>query len=596
MKAITTKELKELWSKFFSEKGHKMIPSAPLVPENDATVLFTTAGMHPLVPFLLGEKHPAGNRLFSCQKCFRTNDIDEVGDSRHCTFFEMLGNWSLGDYFKKEAISWSYEFLTSEKWLGIPKDRLAVSVFAGDDNSPRDTESATVWEQCGIPKDKIFYLPKKNNWWDLGAGVGPCGPDTEMFYDTGKPACGKDCSPACDCGKYLEIWNDVFMQYSVSAPNGKPVLLKQKNVDTGMGVERTVCVLNGVASVFDTGSFKEAISYMTNACKKDYLSSDENTKAFRIVADHIRASVMLISDGVVPNNNGQSYVLRRLIRRAMNCARKLELSNIDILEVAKIFISAYENDYENVKSSKENIICQISQEMEKFSKTLILGHKEFEKITENLNGKVLDGANAFRLLDTFGFPIELTKEMALEHGINVDEKGFEEAFKEHQEKSRAGSEQLFKGGLADTSNQSAYLHTATHIMLAGLRKLLGENTMQKGSNITPERLRFDFNTDRKLTPEDIKFLEDFVNDVISKEIPVECEVMSLDKARELNAIGVFGSKYGDNVKVYTIKGVDCQICGGPHAKNTKDLVKFKIIKEEACSAGIRRIKAVLLNE
>lgn len=594
MKAITTKQLKNLWFQFFTEKQHKIIPSAPLVPENDATVLFTTAGMHPLVPFLLGEAHPAGARLVNCQKCFRTNDIDEVGDASHCTFFEMLGNWSLGDYFKQDAIAWSYEFLTSPKWLGIPVERISVSVFEGDENSPRDTESAQKWQECGMHPSRIFYLPKRNNWWDLGGGVGPCGPDTEMFFDTGKPACSQTCSPACDCGKYLEIWNNVFMQYTVPAVGEKPVLLAQKNVDTGMGVERTVCVLNGVASVYDTGAFKQAIDKMAEATGAPYLSSPQATRAYRIVADHIRASVMLIGDGVIPGNSGQSYVLRRLIRRALNCARNLSLSNQTILQLVSIFIAAFEEDYENLKQQKEHIALTLSSEIEKFSKTLNQGAKEFEKILNHLQGNIIDGLTAFRLLDTFGFPIELTQEMAAEHNLKVDMQGFEAAFKLHQEKSRAGGEQLFKGGLADTSNATTHLHTATHILLAGLRQLLGNDVYQKGSNITPERLRFDFNCDHKLTPEELAFLENFVNNVISQAIPVQFEIMSLDKARETNALGVFGEKYGEEVKVYTIAGVSHEICGGPHAANTQDLGKFKILKEESSSAGIRRIKAVLL--
>lgn len=596
MKAITTRQLKALWMQFFTEKGHKQIPSAPLVPENDATVLFTTAGMHPLVPFLLGESHPAGKRLCNVQKCFRTNDIDEVGDASHCTFFEMLGNWSLGDYFKEEAIAWSYEFLTSEKWLGIPVERISVSVFEGDENSPRDEVSAEQWVACGITRDRIFYLPKRNNWWDLGGGVGPCGPDTEMFFDTGKPACSPECSPACDCGKYLEIWNNVFMQYTVPALGEKPVLLSQKNVDTGMGVERTVCVLNGVASVYDTGAFKEAIDLMVVRSQKEYLSTPQNTRSFRIVSDHIRASVMLISDGVVPGNSGQSYVLRRLIRRALNCARKLELDKQSLFDVAEIFMHAFEDDYENLKTMKHEILDQISKETEKFSRTLNHGAREFEKIVANLTTGIIDGATAFRLLDTYGFPIELTKEMAAEANIKVDEEGFKAAYKEHQDRSRAGGEQLFKGGLADTSKATTHLHTATHLLLAGLRKLLGEETYQKGSNITPERLRLDFNCDHKLDATELAFLENFVNEAIARELPVTYEIMSIDQARESGALGVFGEKYGDEVKVYTMGDVSREICGGPHATNTKDLVKFKIQKEESSSSGVRRIKAILLDQ
>lgn len=590
MKKLTTHELKRLWLEFWTSKGYKTIPSASVVPENDATVLFTTAGMHPLVPYLLGEKHPMGDKLCDYQACIRTNDIDDVGDPSHCTFFEMLGNWTLGECNKREMIKNSFAFLTEK--LGIPKDRLAVSVYAGDENAPRDTEAHDAWVEAGLEDAQVFYLPKENNWWALGGGTGPCGPDTEMFFDTGKPKCCDTCSPACDCGKYLEIWNDVFMQYYVKEA-GQPVeKLARPNIDTGMGLERTVCVLNGVESVYDTGIFKDVIDYLSQFANAPYV--EENIKkSYRVICDHIRASVFILSSGITPAPVGQGYVLRRLIRRSVNHARKIAIEKQQILEVAKIYVNEYQEYYPEIKEKQDLILKELDEEIEKFSKTIQLGQKEFEKVAFYSKDKTINGKTAFRLYDTFGFPLELTIEMAKEIGYNVDEEGYHKAFLEHQEKSRTAAAGTFKGGLSDTSDNTARLHTATHLLLAALQTLFDPNIIQKGSNITPERLRFDFNFPRKMLPEELKQLEDFVNDAIKKEIDVTCEEMTLDQARASGAKGIFANKYGDKVKVYTIGNVSKEICGGPHANNTRELKSFKIIKEESSSSGVRRIKAVI---
>lgn len=590
MKKLTTHELKRLWLEFWTSKGYKTIPSASVVPENDATVLFTTAGMHPLVPYLLGEKHPMGDKLCDYQACIRTNDIDDVGDPSHCTFFEMLGNWTLGECNKREMIKNSFAFLTEK--LGIPKDRLAVSVYAGDENAPRDTEAHDAWVEAGLEDAQVFYLPKENNWWALGGGTGPCGPDTEMFFDTGKPKCCDTCSPACDCGKYLEIWNDVFMQYYVKEA-GQPVeKLARPNIDTGMGLERTVCVLNGVESVYDTGIFKDVIDYLSKFANAPYV--EENIKkSYRVICDHIRASVFILSSGITPAPVGQGYVLRRLIRRSVNHARKIAIEKQQILEVAKIYVNEYQEYYPEIKEKQDLILKELDEEIEKFSKTIQLGQKEFEKVAFYSKDKTINGKTAFRLYDTFGFPLELTIEMAKEIGYNVDEDGYHKAFLEHQEKSRTAAAGTFKGGLSDTSDNTARLHTATHLLLAALQTLFDPNIIQKGSNITPERLRFDFNFPRKMLPEELKQLEDFVNDAIKKEINVTCEEMTLDQARASGAKGIFANKYGDKVKVYTIGNVSKEICGGPHANNTRELKSFKIIKEESSSSGVRRIKAVI---
>ena len=597
MKNLTSQSLRQLFLKFFEEKGHKIIPSASLVPENDPSVLFTTAGMHPLVPYLLGEKHPAGNRLTDVQKCVRTGDIDEVGDASHCTFFEMLGNWSLGDYFKEEMIAYSYEFLTSEKYLGIPVEKLAVSVFEGDNDAPRDELSAKCWQKAGIPKDRIFYLPKKNNWWIAG-NTGPCGPDTEMFIDRGTPKCSENCSPACDCGKYLEIWNDVFMEYE-RHQDGTYTKLKQKNVDTGMGLERTLSILNGVPTVYDTDVFEGAKLEIERLTGKKYGESEEVTKAFRIILDHVRTATFMLGDqkGVKPSNVDQGYVLRRLIRRAVRYGRQIGLESGSLALIAVKYIEKYSDVYSELIENKQVIIDELKKEEEKFSKTLVDGLKEFNKVITYLKGDIFPGKTAFRLFDTYGFPIEITTELALEKGFTVDKQGYDDAFKAHQLKSQAGSEQKFKGGLAENNETTQRLHTATHLLNSALKVVLNDpNVNQRGSNITVERLRFDFSFDRKVTPEELKKVEDLVNEAISKNIEVKMEEMPIEEAKAQGAVGVFDNKYGSVVKVYTIDGYSKEICGGPHAKTTGELKQFKIVKEEASSAGVRRIKAIILDK
>ncbi len=601
---ITDVKLKNLWFKFFESKGFKRIEGYSIIPENDPTVLFTTAGMHPLVPYLLGEPHPAGNKICDIQRCIRTTDIDEVGDDTHLTFFEMLGNWFLGECDKEKMIEYSFEFLT--KYLKIPKEKLATTVFAGDETAPKDEVAYNAWKKCGIKE--VFYLNKKHNWWALGGGVGPCGPDTEMFFDTGKPKCSENCSPACDCGKYIEIWNDVFMQYVVEKEGEKVKQLKKPNIDTGMGLERTVVILNGLKSVYDCGILKEVIDFISSKAKVKYLENENSKRSYRIIADHLRSALFILGDahGVLPSNVGQGYILRRFIRRAVNCARNIGFETKYFENILNMYVDRHGEDYSDIKRNREFAISELNKEVEKFSKALEEGYKEFDKVINGIEKhkefakskgevvpNIISGKACFRLYDTFGFPFELTKELASERGYEVDEEGYKKAFEEHQEKSRTASAGTFKGGLADTSMASAHLHTATHLLMAGLRKMFGNGVMQKGSNITPERMRLDFNVDHKLTPEEIKNLEDFVNGAIKKAIPVTYEEMSIDDAKKSGAVGVFESKYGDVVKVYTIGDVSKEICGGPHAKNTADLHHFKIVKEESSSAGIRRIKAIL---
>ncbi len=492
MKNLTSDELRSMYLEFFKGKGHAVIKSASLIPENDPTVLFTTAGMHPLVPYLMGEKHPAGARLADVQKCVRTGDIDEVGDESHCTFFEMLGNWSLGDYFKKEAITWSYEFLTSEKWLGIDSDLLYFTCFAGDADAPKDTVSHGFWAELGVKDDHIFYLEKKYNWWGPAGQSGPCGPDTEMFIDTGKPACGPDCDPSCGCGKYLEIWNDVFMEYN-KRQDGTFEPLSQKNVDTGMGLDRTIAILQGKSSVYETDVFAPILAKIQALSGAAYEGADEQMKrAFRIVADHIRCAAFMIGDekGITPSNVDQGYVLRRLLRRAIRFAGKLGVPENKLAEVAQVVIDKYGAAYPELVENSKRITGEVAKEEERFQKTIRQGLKEFEKVAAGLQNGVIGGKSAFRLYDTFGFPIEFTLELAEERGIKVEKDGFDEAFRRHQQLSHAGAEQRFAGGLADTGEQTARLHTATHLLLAGLNKVLGGDISQKGSNITAERLRF----------------------------------------------------------------------------------------------------------
>ena len=595
MRNLSSRELRQLYLDFFRSKGHAVIPSASLIPENDPTVLFTTAGMHPLVPYLMGQRHPAGTRLTDVQKCVRTGDIDEVGDTSHCTFFEMLGNWSLGDYFKKESIAWSWEFLTDEKWLGIPKEKLSFTCFEGDADAPRDTVSHDRWVEMGVDPSHIVYLPKKNNWWGPAGLTGPCGPDTEIFYDTGRPACGPDCKAGCDCGKYLEIWNNVFMEYN-KIGEGKFEPLAQKNVDTGMGLDRTIATLQGVESVFDTDAFAGIIELIGKLSHHSYKESDATVKAFRIIADHIRCATFILGDqrGVTPSNVDQGYILRRLIRRSIRYAMQLNIPRYGLVEVASAVIDQYGDVYPELEENREKVLSELKREENRFADTLKKGIKEFNKTAANAQDGQIDGVSAFHLYDTYGFPIELTMELAQEKGIPVDVDGFHAAFAEHQKKSQAGATQRFKSGLADHQEATTALHSATHLLHKALRVVLNDDTIsQKGSNITAERLRFDFSFPRKLTPEELKAVEDLVNEQIGRKMPITCEEMTVAEAKAQGAIGLFESKYGERVKVYTMGDFSKEICGGPHAENTGDLGHFVIKKEEASSSGVRRIKAIL---
>ena len=582
MKAI---EIRNKYLDFFVKHGHKVIPSASLIPENDPSVLFTTAGMQPLVPYLLGEPHPEGKRITDYQKCLRTNDIDEVGDNRHLTFFEMLGNWSLGDYFKEESIKMSFEFLTKE--LGIPKEKLSVTVFAGDDDCPRDTLSAECWKNAGIEESKIYYYGKDDNWWIAGE-EGPCGPDTEMFYDTGKPACSKDCQPSCDCGKYVEIWNNVFMEY-YKDKNGYRKLAKQ-NVDTGLGLERMTMLLEGKETPFDTELFKPVMDKLKELQRVDIIESR------RIVAEHLRSSMMIIADGGRPSNLDRGYILRRLIRRMIRHMNKLQIDLTEISTLIDLNINNLKEMYPELEKNKEIIKNVILEEKNKFVKTLDKGEKEFIKEMNRIiskNENVITGEIVFKLYDTYGFPPEVTKDLAAENNMTIDMKKFEELFKVHQEKSRAGAEHKFKGGLATTGEMETKYHTATHLLNAALKQVLGSHVHQRGSNITAERMRFDLSHDSKLTPEEKQKIEDLVNEWIKQAIPVERMEMEKEKAIAIGAEAMFADKYGDIVTVYKIGDVSTEICGGPHVKNTKELGHFKIKKEESSSSGVRRIKAIL---
>jgi alanyl-tRNA synthetase len=586
-------KLRRLFLDFFRAHGHTEIKSAPLIPENDPTCLFTTAGMHPLVPYLLGQKHPMGKRLTDVQKCLRTNDIEEVGDPFHMTFFEMLGNWSLGDYFKKEAIHMSFLFLTQE--LGFKPEEIKVTCFAGDENAPRDQEAADLWMQNGIPEKNITFLGKENNWWGPAGQTGPCGPDTEMFVPVAdRPDCGPNCGPDCGCGKWVEIWNDVFMQYNKTA-DGKYVPLEHPNVDTGMGVERVTAFLEGVPSAYQTELFAGLFKKLQELSGNPEATYDN--RHARVVVEHIRASVFLLADNVKPGNVDQGYVLRRLIRRLIREARKLGLTETFTSKLADVVIEEYGEVYPELVSHKQVIHDELDREEKQFATTLEKGTREFNKMVERVPdfvvNKQISGKNAFNLYETYGFPIELTTEMAAERGFKVDLEGFRKAAEEHQKKSQAGAEQKFHGGLADHSEATARLHTATHLLDQALRTILSPEVHQCGSNITAERLRFDFNWPEKMTPEQLKAVEDLVNQQIQRKLPVICEEMTLDEAKQTNAIGIFESKYGERVKVYSIGDFSKEICGGPHAKNTEELGHFRIVKEESSSRGIRRIKAVL---
>ena len=583
MKAI---EIRNKYLNFFKNHGHVVIPSAPLIPENDPSVLFTTAGMQPLVPYLLGEPHPAGTRLTDYQKCVRTNDIDEVGDNRHLTYFEMLGNWSLGDYFKEESIQMSYDFLTKE--LGIPVEKLSVTCFAGDEDCARDEVTASCWKKAGIPEERIYYFGKDDNWWIAGE-TGPCGPDTEMFYDTGKPKCSPECNPSCGCGKYVDIWNNVFMEL-YKDEYGKYSKLKQHNVDTGLGLERMTMLLEGKETPFETELFAPIMDKLVELQKVDNIASR------RIVAEHLRSSMMIICDGGRPSNVDRGYILRRLIRRMVRHMNKLQISLDELSTLIDINVENLKEMYPALEANKETIKNVILEEKDKFVKTLEKGEKEFAKEVGQVKEQgenTVPGKVVFRLYDTYGFPPEVTEELATENGMKIDKEGFDKLFKEHQEKSRAGSEQKFKGGLASTGEMETKYHTATHLLNAALKQVLGSHVHQRGSNITAERMRFDFSHPAKMTDEEKQKTEDLVNEWITEAIPVEHLEMKKDDAIKMGAEAMFIEKYGDIVSVYKIGDVSIELCGGPHVSNTSELGHFKIKKEESSSSGIRRIKAIL---
>ena len=598
---MTVNELRSKYIEFFKSKGHVEISGKSLIPNNDPTVLFTTAGMQPLVPYLLGEPHPSGTRLTDYQKCVRTGDIDSVGDPAHLTFFEMLGNWSLGAYFKQESIAYSYKFLTDPKYLGIPSEKLSVTVFEGENANgteiPRDDEAASRWEEMGIPRERIYFMPREDNWWGPAGQTGPCGPDTEIFYDTGKPKCGPDCKPGCHCGKFVEIWNNVFMQYNKDA-EGHYTPLARKCVDTGMGAERTVAMLNGQATVYDTDVFVPIINKIEELSGKKYGTDEKTDRSFRVIADHVRTATFILGDpqAVTPSNVGAGYILRRIIRRAVRDGRKLGLDGTFLTAPAAVVVEEYKNAYPELEEHKDFIFKEIENEEKKFLNTLKKGEAEFEKLLPNLQKnpqKIIPGRVAFRLYDTFGFPIELTQEMAEENGMKVDVEGFKEAEKKHQELSRDTSGQQFKGGLIDHSEITTKYHTATHLLQQALVNVLGPQVAQKGSNITSERMRFDFSFERAMTKEEIKKVEDIVNEQIAKDLPVTMEVMDLEAAKKSGARALFGEKYDKQVSVYTIGDFSKEVCGGPHVQHTGLIGHFHIVKEQSSSAGVRRIRAVI---
>lgn len=582
MKAI---EIRNKYLNFFKNHGHSIIPSAPVVPENDPSVLFTTAGMQPLVPYLLGQKHPSGTRLTDYQKCVRTNDIDEVGDNRHLTYFEMLGNWSLGDYFKDESIAMSYEFLTKE--LEIPAEKLSVTCFAGDEDCKKDTVAYEAWKKAGIPDERIYFFGKDDNWWIAGE-EGPCGPDTEMFYDTGKPKCSPECNPSCGCGKYVEIWNNVFMEFYKSKDGYTK--LAQKNVDTGLGLERMTMLLQGKETPFEIELFAPVMEILEKLQKVDSIESR------RIVAEHLRSSMMIINDGARPSNVDRGYILRRLLRRMTRHMNKLEIDLSKLDEIIDTSIDALKELYPELLNNRETIKTVIIEEKDKFMKTLQNGEREFEKVanrTRNAGKKVLDTEAVFNLYETYGFPPEMTEELAKEEGLEVDMSDYQKLFEEHQAKSRMGSEQKFKGGLASSGEIETKYHTATHLLNAALKIVLGDHVHQKGSNITAERMRFDFSHGVKMTDEEKQKTEDLVNEWISQGIDVVVEEVKKEDAIKSGAECMFIERYPDIVTVYTIGDFSKELCGGPHVKNTSELGHFKIKKEEASSSGVRRIKAIL---
>ncbi|WNY65692.1 alanine--tRNA ligase [Borreliella andersonii] len=594
---MTLNKLRKKYIDFFKSKKHFEIMGKSLVPENDPTVLFNTAGMQPLIPYLLGEVHPSGDMLVNVQKCLRTGDIDEVGDLSHLTFFEMLGNWSIGAYFKEHSVKCSFEFLTSSEYLNIPKDSLYVSVFEGDQEIPRDTETAKVWESLGIPKERIYYLSKDHNFWGPVGSKGPCGPDTEIYVDTGKPKCSFDCNITCSCGKYFEIWNNVFMQYNKDE-NGNYIELNRKCVDTGMGLERTVAFLQGKSSVYDTDAFMPIIKRIEYISGKIYGQKDDDDRCIRIISDHVKAACFILADSsvVFPSNLGQGYVLRRLIRRSIRYAKKLGIKSHFLADLVDSVEAIYRSFYNEITEKKDFIKKELSTEEEKFFKTLSQGEQEFIKITKNLPSKTIPGYIAFKLYDTYGFPYEVTEELAIEYGFNVDKLGFNEHFKKHQKTSKKGGDKVFKGGLADCTYETTKLHTATHLLHKALQLVLGDHVRQKGSNITAERLRFDFVHSEKMTADEIKKVEEIVNLQIKNSLSVKKIIMTLSEAREKGAMALFGEKYDNLVSVYEIDGFSLEVCGGPHVENTNELGTFKIQKEQSSSSGIRRIKAILIDE
>ena len=604
---MNAQELRTKYIEFFKSKGHAQIQGKSLLPDNDPTVLFTTAGMHPLIPYLLGEEHPAGTRLVNYQKCIRTGDIDSVGDPSLLTFFEMLGNWSLGDYFKEGAIALSYEFLTSPQWLGIPPEKIAVTVFEGDEAVPRDEESAAVWQSLGIPPERIWYLGREDNWWGPAGLTGPCGPDTEMFYDMGKDPCGPACGPSCSCGKWLEIWNDVFMQYNKTSGDANIYeALHRKCVDTGMGVERTIAILNGKKSVYETEIFAPIIAAVLEAMASNagaaaaytYGKDEATDHSIRIISDHIRTAVFILGDpkGISPSNLGAGYVLRRLIRRAMRHCRKLGIATRTLSQVALAVIADLGGPYPELIENRGFILDELAKEESRFLETLQKGEHEWQKLLPGLlqePQRIISGAIAFKLYDTYGFPIELTEELAAEQDLHINRQEFDEAFKKHQELSRAGSEQVFKGGLGDQGELAIKYHTATHLLHKALRMVLGEQAAQRGSNITAERLRFDFTHSTAMTQEELDRVEEIVNEQIARDLPVTMEVMTLEEAQASGAIALFGEKYESQVKVYAIGDFSREVCGGPHVERTGVIGKFKIKKEQSSSSGVRRIRAEL---
>lgn len=595
---MEAQELREKYIQFFKMYHHTHIAGASLIPENDPTVLFTTAGMHPLVPYILGETHPQGTRLVNYQRCIRTGDIDEVGDYSHLTFFEMLGNWSLGDYFKEEALAMSFEFLTSSTWLGIDKERIAISVYKGDEQVPPDEESARIWEQLGIARDKIYFLDKQHNWWGPAGATGPCGPDSEMFIDMGTSSPTHQ-TPASNDGSFLEIWNDVFMQYYKTA-EGTMMPLERKCVDTGMGLERTAAILQGKQSIFETELFSPILDTLQQVVPHTFTNSNsEHDTALRIISDHIRTAVFLLGDekNIVPSNVGQGYILRRLIRRSMRFGRKLEQHEPFLVHPAETVINMYSKTYPILQKNKDTILRELHAEEQRFLSTLQRGEKEFFKLKTSLENKhktIISGTDVFHLYDTYGFPKELTRELAGEHGLTIDEKEFDDAFKKHQEISKLDTNQVFKGGLQDYSEETMKLHTATHLLHQALRTVLGTHVTQKGSNITKDRLRFDFSHPTKMTPQQLEQVECMVNSKIEEALPVSMQVMSIAQAKKEGALAFFGDKYDDQVKVYSIGNFSKEVCGGPHVENTQDLSHFRIVKEQSSSQGIRRIKAILI--